>query len=355
MEFIYTVNPDSDNPIMLINQEIGGNGIDGAVFQKELMYLDTLEKESIDIFINSVGGSVVEGLSICSAILSAKTPINTVNVGVAASIAGVIFMTAKNRIMYDYSLFMIHAVSGGSDEGREPIENALSMILSSKSNLTKEMVKSLMEVETWINAEEALSKGFATNIPDFEDVVFSEETNDYNDIYSFANKKIINMTENTEVKEVEIIDEVKDIENVEDVQTIEDVSETKEDLIEDDQKEIIEDVIVSEDAVVVNSLTNKVNEYELKIKELEDKLGAIERDKEMANKIKLIDDAIADGKIEVESKDVWVNLAVADFNNTKQVISKLSINKTAPRMEFENKAEKSSSFMDFFNHNKNKK
>ena len=79
----YTINQQDNKPIMLINQEIGANGIVGSEFQNELMYLDSLGKEEIEIHINSVGGSITNGFSIFSAIVNAKTPIKTVCVSIS--------------------------------------------------------------------------------------------------------------------------------------------------------------------------------------------------------------------------------------------------------------------------------
>ena len=59
---------------MLINTHIGfdetdGMGVDGAQFQRELLYLDSLGKKRIQVWINSIGGSVMEGYNIELAIL----------------------------------------------------------------------------------------------------------------------------------------------------------------------------------------------------------------------------------------------------------------------------------------------
>jgi len=106
---IYCIDQNSDEPIMLINTHIGfdeadGMGIDGALFQKELLFLDTLGKKRIQVWINCVGGIVMDGYNIGSAILKTKTPVDTYNVGIAASIAGVLFMCGRNRVMMDYAL-----------------------------------------------------------------------------------------------------------------------------------------------------------------------------------------------------------------------------------------------------------
>ena len=123
---IYCIDENIDEPIMLINTHIGfdeenGQGIDGAQFQRELLYLDGLGKKRIQVWINSIGGVVMDGYNIASAILKTKTPVDTYNVGMSASIAGVIFMCGRNRIMLDYAQFMMHPASGTKDKKNKTI------------------------------------------------------------------------------------------------------------------------------------------------------------------------------------------------------------------------------------------
>ena len=118
--FQYVVNPDSDEPIMLIDKHIGfdekdGQGIDGAIFCRELIELDSLNKKSIKVWINSEGGIVMDGYNIYNAILKTKTKVDTVCVGIAASISAVIFQAGRNRIMNEYALLMYHNPYGGND------------------------------------------------------------------------------------------------------------------------------------------------------------------------------------------------------------------------------------------------
>ena len=109
--FKYTIDAESDEPIMLINKHIGydesdGMGIDGAEFERELMTLDTMKKKRIQVWINSPGGMVLDGWSIYNSILKTKTKVDTYCVGIAASIAGVIFQAGRERNMADYGILM---------------------------------------------------------------------------------------------------------------------------------------------------------------------------------------------------------------------------------------------------------
>ena len=66
---MYCVDLSADEPIMLINKHIGfdekdGPGIDGSLFQEELLRIDAMGKKRIQIWINSPGGKVMDGYNI---------------------------------------------------------------------------------------------------------------------------------------------------------------------------------------------------------------------------------------------------------------------------------------------------
>lgn len=172
---MYTVDSSVDSPIMLLNRQIGqsfnedGNPsyepyIDGAAFQEELMYLDSLGKKSICIWICSEGGSVIDAMKICSAILKCKTPVDTVNTGVCASSAGMVFMCGRNRTMMDYSTFMAHPVSGGDAKSTEALTNGISQLASANANFNAEAFTRMMKNTTWLNADQCLENGICTKI-----------------------------------------------------------------------------------------------------------------------------------------------------------------------------------------------
>jgi len=173
---MYTVDINSDEPIMLLNKQIGctynqdgtPDGepfIDGAQFQEELLYLDTLGKKRIQVWVNSPGGSIMQAMNIFSAILKSKTPVDTYNVGVCASSAGAVFMSGRKRIMADYAQFMTHPPSGTEDDkAYTAFKDSCVRMLSGKSDLTPEIISNMMDVTTWIGAPECLAKGICTEI-----------------------------------------------------------------------------------------------------------------------------------------------------------------------------------------------
>ena len=130
--------------------------------------------EQIDVYINSYGGEVAEGLAIYNALRRHKAKVTTYCDGFACSIASVIFMAGDERIMNESSLLMIHNAwtyaMGNSAELRkqaddlEKITQASVEAYKAHSSLSEKEIKKLMDNETWILPGEALSYCFATTV-----------------------------------------------------------------------------------------------------------------------------------------------------------------------------------------------
>lgn len=130
--------------------------------------------DEIDVYINSYGGEVAEGLAIYSALKRHKAKVTTWCDGFACSIASVIFMAGDTRIMSNASLLMIHnawtRVSGNANELRKQADDLDTITQASinaymeKVNISEEELKELLDEEKWLLPQEALEKGFATMI-----------------------------------------------------------------------------------------------------------------------------------------------------------------------------------------------
>lgn len=128
----------------------------------------------IDVYINSYGGEVAEGLAIYNALKRHKAKVRTFCDGFAASIASVIFMAGDERIMNDSSLLMIHNawsfVQGNAKELRkqaddlDKITQASVVAYKAHSTLSEAEIVELMDNESWILPDEAMEYGFATAI-----------------------------------------------------------------------------------------------------------------------------------------------------------------------------------------------
>lgn len=136
--------------------------------------LDGLDVDVVNVYINSYGGEVAEGLAIYNALKRHKAKVKTFCDGFAASIASVIFMAGDERIMSNASLLFIHNAwtytSGNANDLRKQAEDLDTMTQASVNtymnhvNITEEELKELLDEETWITPQDALTMGFATSI-----------------------------------------------------------------------------------------------------------------------------------------------------------------------------------------------
>lgn len=146
--------------------------ISAATLSKRLDALEGVNQ--IDVYINSYGGEVAEGLAIYNSLKRHNAKIRTFCDGFACSIASVIFMAGDERIMNDASLLMIHNAwtyaSGNAAELRKQAEDLDKITQASvnaymaHSTISEEEIKELMDNETWILPDEALSYGLASSV-----------------------------------------------------------------------------------------------------------------------------------------------------------------------------------------------
>ena len=130
--------------------------------------------DEIDVYINSYGGEVAEGLAIYNALKRHKAKVTTYCDGFGCSIASVIFMAGDERIMSSSSLLMIHnawtRASGNANDFRKEADNLDAITQASvnaymeKINVTEEELKAMLDEEKWLKPQEALDMGFATVI-----------------------------------------------------------------------------------------------------------------------------------------------------------------------------------------------
>lgn len=145
--------------------------VDAFSFKDALNNVDT---PNLVVRINSVGGSVNEGLAIYSLLKDFKGHLITKVDGWACSAASVIFMAGQERIMPESALLMIHNAwtyaEGDQNELRKAADD-LEMITKpsiniycSKTGLSENEIKDMMNKETWMDYNVAFEKGFATNV-----------------------------------------------------------------------------------------------------------------------------------------------------------------------------------------------
>lgn len=131
---------------------------------------------AIHVHINSPGGDVMAGVNIANALREQASKGRTVETfvdGIAASIASVIAMAGSKVHVADNALIMAHNPwSGCLGEAKdmrkcaEILDTVRAQIIATykwHSALSDDEIIAIMDAETWMTADEAIEKGFATD------------------------------------------------------------------------------------------------------------------------------------------------------------------------------------------------
>lgn len=138
---------------------------------------DALSKangQDVVLEINSPGGDVFAGSEIATAIKNYSGSIITNIVGLAASAASVVALAGDKVEMAPTAQLMIHRASTSANgnvdalnsagQSLDSIDQSLVDVYVAKTGMSPSDVYNMMVNETWINAKEAVEKGFADDI-----------------------------------------------------------------------------------------------------------------------------------------------------------------------------------------------
>ena len=137
---------------------------------------------TLNIYINSPGGDVFEGISISNMIKRKKCTKNIYIDGLAASIASVIAMAGDNVIMPSNSMMMIHNAwtftYGNANELRkmaddlEKMDSSIRQSYLDKSNgkIDEETLIDLMDNESWLTAQECYDYGLCDEVTESKQI-----------------------------------------------------------------------------------------------------------------------------------------------------------------------------------------
>lgn len=148
-----------------------GSGITAKSFQESLRDMGAVN--GLDIYVNSPGGSVFEGLAIYNQIQRHPAAEKIVHIdGIAASIASIISMAGTEIRIAENAMFMIHdpwgmAVGSAGEmrkqaEALDKIRDVLLDTYVAKTGGKRETISQWMSDETWMTAQEAIDRKFAT-------------------------------------------------------------------------------------------------------------------------------------------------------------------------------------------------
>jgi ATP-dependent Clp protease, protease subunit len=156
--------------------DIGGYGVNFPMFARQLESLGLTAADTLKIRINSDGGDVSQGFAIFQALALSPAQKEITVMGLAASMASVIFMAGDKRIMPANATLMIHnpvgqivgeseeIISFGEGVGKMKDNIAAAYAEASGGKLSINAANKLMDRQSWIGAAEALKLGLATAV-----------------------------------------------------------------------------------------------------------------------------------------------------------------------------------------------
>ena len=160
--------------IIILSGEIDDNLSNIVV--AELLYLDSLNHDPINLYINCPGGSITSGIAIYDTMNFIKSKVSTVCIGMAASMAAFFLSCSEKSMRYALpnSEVMIHQPLGGAQGQATEIKIAAERILKLKKKLNKILsentnqdiskIENDTERDYFLSADEALEYGLIDEI-----------------------------------------------------------------------------------------------------------------------------------------------------------------------------------------------
>lgn len=147
-----------------------GEGLDAAWIVSRI----ATASDDIRVRINSLGGLLFDGFAIYNALKQSPQRVTVMIDGVAGSIASVIAMAGDRVIMAENAIMMIHKPNDGTYGDAEDLRSCadrldllqeqLVAVYSQRTGMSVEQLGPMLDAETWMTAQEALSMGFIDEV-----------------------------------------------------------------------------------------------------------------------------------------------------------------------------------------------
>lgn len=160
--------------VIFLNGHVEANMIN--ILTAQLLWLDQQSDKPINMYINSPGGSVIDGLQLIDTMNFINAPISTTCLGMAASMGAVILSCGEkgNRFVLPHSRVMIHQVSSQMQgtyedmriefEQTERCKKDIYKILSQNIGKPYEEIEALCDRNNWFIGSEAVELGIADKV-----------------------------------------------------------------------------------------------------------------------------------------------------------------------------------------------
>ena len=274
-KFYNFISTNKKHELYVYGEIIGGSNKwdeSDVIFDDFKNKLSEMEDNStLDVYVNSPGGSVFTTQGIVAALRRAKDRGISVNAyidGIGASCASWLPMVADNIYVYPQSIMMIHKpmsiAFGNSDQMKkeidvlDKIENDVIIPLymeKAKEGVTEEFLREKMSEETWFTANEISNLFNVTMLSEERKIACCADKNVLNR-YSNVPKELLNQSEVVDMKNTEIVQD-----------TVEETVETAK----------VQDTNESTEKIIKNSV--EIDERDAKIEELENTIKALKEEK----------------------------------------------------------------------------
>ena len=163
--------------IIMLTGPVEDNMANSVIAQ--LLFLDAQDNtKDIYLYVNTPGGSVSAGLAIVDTMNFIKSDVQTIVMGVAASMGTIIASSGAKgkRFMLPNAEYLIHQPMGGAGSGTQQTDmaivaehllrtrNTLEKILAENSGKSVEQIHKDAERDYWMSAQETLEYCFIDEI-----------------------------------------------------------------------------------------------------------------------------------------------------------------------------------------------
>lgn len=222
---IFSVKNGKERPMIMMSGYIGGWKVNSESLFNAIKKMEKDGVTDCDVFINSGGGSTVEGLTIGEYMQASPIKFHGTVTGMAASMAEVLLQFCEIRNCFKYARLMTHKVKGFIGGEAEQIRAYADLVEQEEEKIidkhtertgkSKKVVKSWMKsgVNLWFNATKAKSNNLIDNIIDTnktaptvpENATEEEVINTYGIVFNSIVNEYIEIPENEQENPIDII------------------------------------------------------------------------------------------------------------------------------------------------------
>lgn len=136
----------------------------------------SLPRKPIKLFINTPGGSVLDGFTLISIIKTSKTPVYTYGIGLVQSMGIPLLASGHKRFVYSNTRLMLHSVATFQEgtletlrvsvKETEDIQKTLDLFIVNNSKITEEQLQKISTQNTdyYFDSTKALELGIVDEV-----------------------------------------------------------------------------------------------------------------------------------------------------------------------------------------------